>query len=365
MKLHCRARHLAAPRAAFLALTLVMGLGLAACGGDNSNAGAAAEIWPEKTMDELADAAAKEGEVSWYTVFTKENSAPIIGAFQKAYPGIKVTTLRLSANQLSSRILTEQRGGQFNADVVSGNATYIGQLQKAGALQGFRVAGLPALPSGLTLPEGYEGVVYINTSVLAYNPQAVKAAGLTPPTTWQDLTKPEWKGTFSIDPESVDWYDSLVSSMGHDQALELVKALAANSPRITPNHTQQLTEMQAGETLAAVAAYGPASAAFKKTDPTRTDFVNSNPLPAVLTLSGLAKNPPHRNAAMLFQSWLLSAEGQQVVVDAAGKISIRGDVRNNTTLWDPKTWTPAWADPSRPPDEYNKLSSEFDKAVNP
>lgn len=364
MKLHCTEQRSGVSRVAFLALTLAMGIGLAACGGDNSRASSATKIWPAKTMDQLAGAATKEGEVSWYTVFTKENSTPIIAAFHKTYPSIKVTTLRLSANQLSSRILTEQRGGQFSADVVSGNATYLGQLQKANALQGFHIAGLPALPTGLKLPDGYEGVVYVNTSVLAYNPKAVKTAGLTPPMTWQDLAKPEWKGKFSVDPESVDWYDSLVSSMGHDRALELVKSIAANSPRITANHTQQLTEMQAGETLAAL-AYGPASAAFKKTDPSRTDFVNPNPLPAVLTLSALAKKPPHPNAAMLFQSWLLSAEGQQVVVDAGGKISIRDDVRNNPTLWAPQTWKPAWADPSRPPDEYNELTSEFNKAINP
>lgn len=365
MKLDGMTRRFAASRAVILAATMVVGLGLAACGGDDTQAGGPADIWPAKTMDELAGAAAKEGEVSWYTVFTKENSDPIIAAFGKAYPGIKVTTLRLSANQLSSRILTEQRGGQFSADVVSGNATYLGQLQNAGALQGFHVAGLPALPAGLSLPEGYEGVVYINASVIAFNPTAVKAAGLTPPTTWEDLTKPQWKGKFSMDPESVDWYDSLVGSRGHDKALELIKALAANSPRITPNHTQQLTEMQAGETLAAVAAYGPASATFKKTDPARTDFVNSNPLPAELTLTALGKQPPHPNAAMLFQSWLLSPEGQQVVVDAAGKISIRDDVHNDPALWNPQVWKPAWAAPSRPADEYQALSSEFVKVVNP
>jgi iron(III) transport system substrate-binding protein len=352
-----------------LALILAMmgSIALAACGGSqaaNTHA-PSGQVWPQKTMDALSPDAAKEGEINWYTVFTESNSAPIIEAFQKENPQIKVATLRMSANQVASRILTEQRGGQYNADVVSGNATYIGQLAKSGALQGFKVAGLPPLPEGLKLPEGYEGVVYINTSVIAYNPHAIQAAGLTPPTSWEDLTKPNWNGKFSIDSESVDWYDSLVTSMGHDKALELVTAMGKNSPRITPNHTQQLTEMQAGETLVAVAAYGPASASFHNEDPDRTAFVNTNPLPAVLTLSGLAKNPPHPNAAMLFQSWLLSPAGQKVVVESAGKISIREDVDNDPTLWNPAEWTPAWADPARSPDDYNAFTTEFEHAINP
>lgn len=338
---------------------------LTACGGDGGSPAGAAEIWPAETPESLVEAAKKEGEVDWYTVFTEENSAPIVEAFSKAYPGIKVSTLRLSANQLASRIMTEQRGGKFSADVVSGNATYLGQLQKAGAMQGYDIPGLPEAPEGLNLPEGHKGIVYINTTVIAYNPQRLKEEGLEAPTSWEDLTKPEWKGKFSIDPESVDWYDSLVSGMGHEKALELVTALGKNSPRITPNHTQQLTEMQAGETVASATAYGPASASFAEEDPERTAFVNPDPLPAVLTLSGLAKEPPHPAAAKLFLDWLLSPEGQLAVVDGAGKISVREDVENSPKLWNPSTWEPAWADPARDPADYDELTTEFEEAVNP
>ena len=358
----------AGPRRSIASLAAVGALALAsltACGGDGSSATGSDEIWPAESPESLVEAAMKEGKVDWYTVFTEENSAPIIEAFMKAYPGFEVSTLRLSANQLSSRIMTEQRGGQFSADVVSGNATYIGQLQNAGAMQGYDIPGLPDAPVGLDLPDGHQGIVYINTTVIAYNPQRLKEEGLTAPTSWEDLTKPEWKGKFSIDPESVDWYDSLVSSMGREEALELVTALGKNSPRITPNHTQQLTEMQGGETVAAATAYGPASASFVEEDPERTAFVNPNPLPAALTLSGIAKEPPHPAAAKLFLDWLLSPEGQQAVVDGAGKISIRDDVENDPSLWDTAKWKPAWADPSRHPEEYNELTAEFEEAVNP
>jgi iron(III) transport system substrate-binding protein len=346
--------------AALAALGLVV---LTACEG-GAAAPAADVVAPPQSAAELTGDAQKEGQVDWYTVFTEANTMPIIAAFQKEYPRIKVTTLRLSAGQLSSRILTEQQGGQFSADVVSGNATYLSQLQGAGALQAYDPPDVPPLPAGLPLPDGYRGVVYINTTVIAYNPTALKAKGMAPPTSWEDLTKPEWKGQFSVDPESVDWYDSLIASMGHDKALALVKALGDNSPRITPNHTQQLTEMQAGETLVSATAYGPAAADFVGKDATRTAFVNPNPLPAVLTLSSLAKNAPHPSAAKLFQGWLLGKEGQSTIVTGAGKISIRSDVANDPTLWAPPTWAPAWADPTQSSDDYNKMLAEFTDAMH-
>ena len=47
-----------------------------------------------------------------------------------------------------------------------------------------------ALPGGLNLPKGYEGIVYVVTTAIAYNPTIVKQKGLPTPTTWQDLA--EW-----------------------------------------------------------------------------------------------------------------------------------------------------------------------------
>ena len=337
---------------------------VSACGGQ-ATPQSAPTLMPGQSADELVSQAKTEGQVDWYTVFTDANSAPIIEAFNKDYPEIKVSTLRLSAAQLSSRIATEQRGGQYSADVVSLNATNMGQLRQAGNLQPYDPPDLPALPEGLSLPEGFQGVAYINSTVIAYNPSLLQRKGLQPPTSWEDLTRPEWKGQFSIDPDAVGWYDSLIAGMGHEKALALVTALGKNSPRLTPNRTQQLTEMQAGEVIVAATAYGPASAVFAKKDPTRTAFVNPKPLPAVLTLSSLAKDAPHPAAAKLFLGWLLSKDGQTAIVENAGKISIRNDVQNNTAIWDPKEWPPAWADMNSAPEAYNKMVDEFTEAMQP
>src|ERR1700753_2912469 len=223
-------------------------LALAACGGGGP--GPAPPAAPS-TLDslpaaQLAAQAAKEGSFTWYTTFSDDDVQPIVQAFNKTYPSVKVNALRLSADQIPPRVITEQRGQKFVADVISGDSPQVAQLLQAGALQPYTPKDAAALPAGLSLPAGYEGVVYAVTTVVAYNPQIVASKHLPVPTSWQSLTAPAWKGQFSIDPSAVNWYDSLVNSMGHDQALALLKALGANKPVFVERHTQSLTQVQAG-----------------------------------------------------------------------------------------------------------------------
>jgi len=350
-----------------LALTLATGLALAtaACG---SGSGTSAAPAPSSSLDslstaQLAAAAAKDGSLTWYTTFSDDDVQPIIAAFNKAYPNIKVNALRLSASQIPARIITEQRGGKFNADVVSGDSPQIAQILQAGALQPFTPKDSTALPQGLSLPKGYEGIVYINTTTLAYNPQVVAQDHLPVPTSIQTFTQPAWKGKFSIDPTAVNWYDSLIVSMGHDKALDLLKALGANKPVFVDSHTQSLTDVQAGEPAGAVTSYGYKAASMKKKTPATVEFVNLNPLPSSLNLIDLVKNSPHPAAARLFEDWMVSQVGQTAVVQTTNHTSLRSDVTNDPTVWDPTKWTPAWGNADLPEAQYNQEQSELKSAL--
>jgi iron(III) transport system substrate-binding protein len=223
---------------------------------------------------------------------------------------------------------------------------------------------MQALPSNLKMPDGYQGVLYLQTTVIAYNPQAVAKAGLTPPTSWQDFTKPEWKGNFSVDPEALNWYQSLITQMGHDQALALVTAIGNNSPKLVTNHTLAVTQLEAGEPLATATAYAHKVLEEQKKNPDALAFFNDNPLPTSLTLSDLGKNPPHPNAAQVFDDWMLSQAGQKVIVDVTAKVSVRTDVDNVPTIWNPTQWPAAYADPLASTDDYNKELQEFNTAMH-
>ncbi len=349
-----------------LAPLVAVGLAVTACSSSSAGGGQAPE--KQSSLDalapqDLAAAAAKDGTLTWYTTFADDDVQPIVAAFNKEYPNVKVKALRLSADKIPPRITTEQRGGKFNADVVSGDSPQVAQLLQAGALQPYTPKDAAPLPSGLDLPEGYEGVVYAVTTVIAYNPSVVKQKGLPAPTSWEDLTKPAWKGQFSIDPGAVNWYDSLVKQMGHDKALALLKGLGDNKPVFVESHTQALTQVEAGEPAGAATAYGYKASKERKKSPTDVEFVNSNPLPSSLTLIDVVKNAPHQAAARLFVDWMVSKEGQEAVVDVTNHTSIRPDVKNDSAVWDEQKWQPAWGEPNLSSTEYNKELDEMKSAL--
>jgi iron(III) transport system substrate-binding protein len=325
-------------------------LGAVACGSSDSGGGSATAA-KDTSLDslsaqDLAAQAAKEGSLTWYTTFADDDVQPMVAAFNKTYPDVKVNPLRLSADKIPQRIITEQRGGKHNADVVSGDSPQVAQLLQAGALQPYTPKDIAPLPSGLDLPQGYEGVIYIVTTAVGYNPKLVKQKGLPTPESWEDLTEPAWKGQFSIDPGAVNWYDSLVQSMGHDKALDLLKRLGDNQPVFVESHTQALTQVQAGEPIAAATIYGYKASSLKEKTPDTVEFINSNPLPASLTLVDVAK------------------DGQTAVVDITNHTSIRPDVKNDPTVWDEKKWPPAWGKPNLPAAEYNAELAEMKSALH-
>jgi iron(III) transport system substrate-binding protein len=345
-----------------LAAALVFGMAACGSGGGTQKASATSTL-DALSPDQLAAAAAQEGTVTWYTTFADTDVQPIVAAFNKAYPQIKINPLRLSADKIPARIITEQRGHHYSADVVSGDSPQVAQLLQAGALQPYTPKDMSPLPGGLQMPKGYEGIVYIVTTSIAYNPTVVKQKGLPVPTSWQDFTKPAWKGQFSIDPGAVNWYDSLVKDMGHDQAAALLKALGDNKPVFVESHTQALTDVQAGEPAGAATAYGYKASSLKKKTPSSVEFVNANPLPASLTLIDVVKNAPHQAAARLFVDWMVSKDGQQAVVDVTNHTSIRPDVTNDPAVWDESKWKPAWGDPNLPSAEYNRELAEMKQAL--
>jgi iron(III) transport system substrate-binding protein len=345
---------------------------LAACssGGSSSSsaagaaAGSGSASGGTQSIAQLLPAANKEGQVVWYTTFTSDAITPIIQAFNKQYPQIKVQSLRLSADQIPPRVLTEQKGGSYNADVITGDAVQLDQLLNAGALTAYDPPDLPPLPKGLSLPAGHKSVIYINTTVIAYNPAAVKAAGLPVPTSWEDLTKPQWKGQFSIDPGAVNFYQSEISAVGQDKALTLLKALGDNGPKLVSSHTQALTQVEQGEPAATATAYGYLAAKDAKKDPKNLAFVNGSAIPTSLNLASVAKDAPHMNAAKLFLNWLQSQAGQQVIVQETNQTSIRSDVKDNPLVWDPTKWTPAWANPNTDSGTYNTQVQEYQSALH-
>ncbi|HEY7047867.1 MAG TPA: ABC transporter substrate-binding protein [Jatrophihabitantaceae bacterium] len=343
---------------------VAVGLAAAACSSSKTNSKGSSQLTQSLSREQLAAAAAKEGSLTWYTTFAADDVASMTKAFNKVYPQVSVKTLRLSADKIPARVSTEQRGGKYNADVISGNSSYVAQLIQTGALQPYSPPDAAPLPAGLDMPTGYDTYTYVTTTALAYNPTVLRQDGLPIPHTLQDLTKPVYKGKFSIDPGAVNIYDSTVKSIGADAAKKLFTDLGNNDPRFVESHTEAVTDVEAGEPPVAATAYGYKAASEKRKSPRNIDFVNPNPLPTGVDLLDIAKNAPHPNAARLFVDWLSSQAGQQSVVDITNHTSLRSDVDNDKTVWNPATWPPVYSNPNLPSATFNEYLADMKQALH-
>src|SRR5476649_301090 len=303
----------------------------------------------------IDDAAKKEGVVVWYATMNTKDMTLTANEFMRTHPGLKVESLRLGSSQLPARIATEQRGGKFNADVISGDQFQVSQLISIGAFDKFENSEASKYIKGTVDPAGYWTNLYQNTTVIAWNPDRLKADHLKPPTSVADFAKPEWKGKFGFDTGALNWY------MGVRQAdaggADLAKKIADNAPVKTSGHTQTIASLESGEFDATPTAYG-YLADQEKAGKKNLDYVNPSPLFVTLNPVGLAKSAPHPNAAKVFLTWLLSKDGQSYIAQrGGGEISSRSDVKNNSRVWDPKHQYIIVNTPSST--QYNDMQHEF------
>jgi iron(III) transport system substrate-binding protein len=280
------------------------------------------------------DAAKQEGVVVWYGTMNTKDMNATAAAFMNGHPGIKVDTLRLGSSQLPARITTEQRAGKYNADIISGDGFQVFQLLEAGAFDKYAPPDTGKFIKGTVDPNGFWTNLYQNTTVIAWNPERLKADHLKPPTSVADFAKPEWRGKFGFDTGALNWFMGVLQAQ--KDGAELAGKIAANAPVKTSGHTQTVSSLESGEFDATPTAYG-YMAAQEKGAGKAIDFTNPSPLFVSLNPVGLAKNAPHQSAARVFLNWLVSKDGQQFIAQrGGGEISSRTDVKNNPAIWDPK-----------------------------
>jgi iron(III) transport system substrate-binding protein len=271
-------------------------------------------------------AAKREGLVVWYSSLDTKTFAAIVQRFEQSHPGITVQTLQLSSNLIPARIITEQRGGGYYADVANGDIVPMSQLAAAGALQPYRPSDADKYEKGAVAADGLWTSLYFDTTVIAWNPKKLAADHLQPPTSLADLAKPEWSGKIGLDSTAYNWFQGLLET--NPDAVDFVKKLMANKPLITQGHTNTVTQLEAGEFDVTPTAYGYlADKDHRAGQPIA--FLNPRPLFVGLGPVALVKNAPHPNAARVLLDWLLSKDGQQALIELSGRPSALTEVKNN------------------------------------
>ena len=143
----------------------------------------------------LASGAAAQTELTVYTAVEAEDLKRYAETFNKDHPDITVNWVRDSTGIITAKLLAEKNNPQ--ADVVWGlAATSLLLLKTEGMLEAYAPKGVEALDPKFvdkSNPPAWVGMDAWVASICFNTVEGAKL-GLTAPTSWKDLTNPEYKG---------------------------------------------------------------------------------------------------------------------------------------------------------------------------
>jgi iron(III) transport system substrate-binding protein len=256
--------------------------------------------------EKILAAAKKEGLVRYYTVQLPAALDRTVAGFRKAHPDIAIESFRGAAGTVMPRADQERASNADGADVMmTTDVVWLSNRAKEGALLA------PAGPAARNWPAqqmgggGRYAIVGYELFVIPYN----KTLARTPPKTYADLLKPEFKGRLgtieSASQSLAAWYDWLEKANG----AEFLSGLKAQNPKLYVSGAPIAQAVASGEIAAS--AFATVTAVKPLMDAgAPMDFVVPNPsFAASFGMSALswAKRP---NAGLVFMDYVMSVEGQ-------------------------------------------------------
>jgi len=216
-----------------------------------------------------ASAAFAETTLTVYTSIEAVDLDRYKQTFEAANPDIKINWVRDSTGVMTAKLLAEKNNPQ--ADVVWGvAATSLLLLKSEGMLEPYAPAGVDKLDPKFvdsSTPPSWVGMdAYV--AALCYNTVEAEKLGLTPPKSWKDLTKPEYKGHVVMpNPNSsgTGFLDvsAWIQMFGEEDAWKFMDGLHENIAAYTHSGSKPCKMAAAGETVIGVSFEFPGANAKK------------------------------------------------------------------------------------------------------
>ncbi|MBI2986407.1 MAG: extracellular solute-binding protein [Deltaproteobacteria bacterium] len=302
----------------------------------------------------LMEGAKKERELVIYGSMNLRDANLLIDRFREKHPFIDVKLNRLTTTKLLPRVLTETKAGKFFADILQNNALGLYFLKKEGLLEYYLSPEDRSYPKQFK-DSGYWTTTNMNVHVVAYNTKLVTRGKL--PKTFEDLLHPAWKGKMMLQ-NSGEWLAWLLQVMGREKGLSFARALSKQDVTIRQESTALRAELiTAGEAVLDIdSAYGAVNLLKKRGAP--IDWSTLGPVLVIPSGHGIAARAPHPNAARLFTDFLLSKEGQRLVMSVDRQV-IRSDLFSEQVAIKDLQLVPADPALGENAEQNNKLAREI------
>ena len=269
----------------------------------------------------LIEAAKKEGKCAFYTAMDLTLAERLGKAFEAKY-GIAVRVERSGAERIFTRIAQEHGSRIFAVDVVNTSDQAHCIVWKR---DGWLAAYLPEEVARHYDKSYYDADgLHVTTRVLvcpvAYNTKLVKPEEA--PKSYADLLDPKWAGKMvKAHPAYSGTIMNSTFQMARDIGWDYFEKLAKQRVMQVQSATDPPKKLALGERAIMFDGAGYLIIQAKeKGDPVEIVYpVEGTPI--ATSPSAVFKAAPNPNAARLFQNWMHSLEGQQIVIDFARQYS--------------------------------------------
>jgi iron(III) transport system substrate-binding protein len=275
----------------------------------------------------LIEAATKEGRVAFYTAMDLAFAQQLGRAFEARFPGISVRVERSGAERIFSRIEQEYASNIHAVDVVN-------TADQAHCLAWKRNQWLqPYLPQEVA--QHYDSAYYnadglhvttrILVSPLAYNTNLVSREEA--PKSFADLLDPKWVGKIvKAHPAYSGTIMNATFQIARDLGWEYLEKLAKQRVMQVQSATDTPKKVALGERAVMADGAGYLVIRYREQGQPIDVVYPTEGIPLATGPSAIFKAAPNPNAARLFQNWMHSREGQQLIVDVACQYSAHGQV---------------------------------------
>jgi iron(III) transport system substrate-binding protein len=278
-------------------------------------AGAAAPP-PTSITPELVAAARKEGKVSYYSALELNVAERLGKAFEAKYPGISVRVERSGAERIFQRIAQEQSSGINAVDVANSTdpAHYLDWKSRDWLAPYLPDDVAKHFPPDQFDPDGTYATSCGWIETIGYNSNLVKPEDA--PRRYADLLDPKWQGKIV---KGHPGYSGAIMTatfvLSRDLGWSYFEGLAKQKVMQVQSAADPPKKLLLGER--AVMADGNDYNLLLAKDqghPVEVVYATEGS-PLIIVPTGVFRNAPNPNAARLFQSFFLSVEGQQMLVD--------------------------------------------------
>ncbi|MFB9267841.1 extracellular solute-binding protein [Bradyrhizobium erythrophlei] len=283
---------------------------------------------PSTLTPELIAAATKEGKVSFYSALELNTAERLARSFEQKYPGISVRVERSGAERIFQRIAQEQGSGINAVDVANSTdpAHYL-DWKKNDWLAAYVPEDVAKhFPADQVDPDGMHATACAWLEVIGYNTDQVKREDA--PKSYADLLDPKWLG--KIVKAHPGYSGAILTTtfvLARDLGWPYLEKLAQQRVMQVQSAADPPKKILLGE-RAIMADGNDYNLVLLKDQGKPVEVVYpAEGSPLIIVPSGIFRSAPNPNAARLFQSFLFSAETQQMLVDVFAHRSFHAQVK--------------------------------------